>query len=51
MNEKTKEIARIVDENLRNKDPQIKSESLSVDQIGHIKDFIKAFNNVEKILH
>jgi hypothetical protein len=50
MNKKTKEVAKILDENMHKKKPEILSESLSEEQIVHIKEFIKSFNNVEKFL-
>ena len=50
MDDKIKEIARILDENIRKKGASIQSRSLTTDQIIQVEEFIKSFVNKEKLL-
>ena len=50
MNKKTREIARILDENIHKKRIKIRSELLTTDQLEYLKEFIKSFHKKEKFL-
>jgi hypothetical protein len=49
MNKKTREIARIIDENIHRKRIKIRSD-LNSDQLEYIKGFIKSFHKKENFL-
>jgi hypothetical protein len=50
MNKKTKEIARILDENIHKKRIKIRSELLASDQLEYLKEFIISIHKKEKYL-
>jgi hypothetical protein len=50
MNKKTREIARIIDENIHKKRIKIQSDLLASDQLEYSKEFIKSFHKKENFL-
>jgi len=50
MNKKTREIARIIDENIHKKRIKIRSDLLTSDQLEYLKEFIKSFHKKENFL-
>jgi hypothetical protein len=47
MNKKTRDIARIIDENIHKKRIKIRSDLLTSNQLEYLKEFIKSFHKKE----